>query len=94
MNTSGTVSDAVLAVEVVDGEAADAERLARIEDVGQRARAGFERHREGEALEHRAQLVDAGGHAVEPVRLAGVDRVVGIEVGQRGQRQHFAGVRR
>ena len=54
--------------------------------------AGIHRHRHGERLEGRAELVDAERRAVEPRLGRSLAGGVGVELGQRGHRQHFAGV--
>ena len=86
---------AMRGVEIVDGEAPRAQALARVDMRAERDLAGIERHRDGERLEGRAHFVGADVDAVDlgPVGLFGhVGRIVGIEVGQRFERDHFAGV--
>ena len=59
-----------------------------------RDRVVLERQREGEDLEHRTQLVDVLRHDVAGGVAAAEIARVGIEIGQRHQRQRFAGIAR
>ena len=54
--------------------------------------AGIHRHRHGERLEGRAQLVDAERRAVEARLDRAIARGIGVELRQRGHRQDLAGV--
>ena len=47
---------------------------------------------DGEHLEHRAHLVDAEADAVQPVLVERLLAAIGVVVGKRGERQHFAGM--
>ena len=92
MNTSGTVSTRCLPWKSLMVKRPTWMALVASMWSFMRHRAAVERHGEGEALEDRAQLEDAGRHAVEPVRLQRVDRVVGVVVGQRGHGHDLAGM--
>ena len=50
------------------------------------------RHRDGERLEGRAELIDAERRAVEARFGRALAGGIGVELRQRGHRQHFAGV--
>ena len=54
--------------------------------------AGIERHRQGQRLEGRAHLVDAGGQAVDAGRIVGLARIVGVVVRHRHHGDDLAGV--
>ena len=81
---------AVLGLVVADDEARHAQRLAGVVAVGHGDHAGVERHRHGKQLERRAHLVGAQRGPVEARRAGAIARVIGIEVGQRRQRQDLA----
>ena len=86
---------AMRGVEIVDGEMAGAQAVARVDMRAERDLAGIERHRDRQRLEGRAHLIGADVDAVDlrPVDLFGhVRRIVGIVVGQRLQRDDLAGV--
>ena len=83
---------AMRGVKIVNREPPVAQAVARVHMRAEIDLAGFERHRERKRLEGRTHFVDADIDAVDLGRIAHVARVVGIEVGQRFQRQHFAGV--
>src|SRR3712207_8797805 len=74
------LQEAVLALEVVDLEAAVADRAGGVVAAPHVRGAEVERHRRGEQLEGGARLVEADGGAVEgrvlvlPVGLAGAER--------------------
>ena len=84
--------NAVLAVEVVDGEAAEAHAITRIELVGQLHRATIQRPGKGHGLEGGARLEDTGGDAVERVLDQRSRRLIGVEIGHRSQGDDFAGI--
>ena len=83
---------AVLAVEVGDGELADAQPMRGIEGIGDAHGAGIERHRCGEALEGRAHLEHANRRAVHLVAVESLVPVVGVIIGDRAHRDHLPGV--
>ena len=83
---------AALAVEIVDGLVADRDRTRGVEAAFQRHLAGIQRHRRGEALEGRAHLVEAGRHAVQPVLVLRIERIVRVEIRHRRHRHHLAGL--
>ena len=74
----------------MDGVARDLERLGRVVTAGEGADAVVERHGGGEDLEQRPDLVDAERGAVEEILGPGAAGIVGVEIGQRDQRQHLA----
>ncbi|MEI9888463.1 MAG: hypothetical protein WDN08_18570 [Rhizomicrobium sp.] len=76
----------------VDRVLADPEALADGEDFVQPDGAVVERQREGQDLEHRAELVAVAGHDVLVAVVAGEMAVVGIEVGHRHHGEDLAGV--
>ena len=83
--------DAVLGVIVADVEMAVAQRAARVEGRIERDLAGVERHGDGQRLEGRAHLVDAGGEPVDVVGIERLLRIARIVVGHRHHRDDFAG---
>src|SRR4051794_20945294 len=79
-------------VVIVDLEAAVAQGGARVEARIDGELARVERHRRGQRLEGRAHLEHADVDPVDPVLFERVDRIVGVEVGQRDEPDHLAGV--
>ena len=53
--------------------------------------AGIERHGNGEGLERRTHLVDAGGQPVDAGRIERFARIVRVEIRLRNHRDNFAG---
>src|SRR5205085_10482054 len=85
----------ILAVIILDGEAADMDRMAGVVAFGHRGDAGIERHGRVKDLEHRTHLVVGEGDLVEdPVlRLGRAHRagMVRVEIRQRYHRDDLAG---
>ena len=88
----GHCQHAMGGVKIVNREPPVAQAVARVHMRAEVDLAGFERHGERKRLEGRAHFVDADIDAVDLRRIAHVARIVGIEVGQGFERQHFAGV--
>lgn len=82
----------MLAVEVVDGEATEADAEARVELVGQADRAAIQRPGHGHGLEDGAGFENAGGNAVETVLDQGGGWLVRIKIRQRCQRNDLTGI--
>ncbi len=81
----------MLALEVADGEAADADRRRGVEAVPDVDRAAVERQRRVLQLEGAARLVHAGHRAVEPLLGRGLADEVGVVVGQAHHGDDLAG---
>ena len=79
-------------VEIVNREPPVAQAVARVHMRAEIDLAGFERHGERKRLEGRAHFVDADIDAVDLGRILSAARIIGIEIGQRFERDHFAGV--
>ena len=68
------------------------QRMAGVELGSERRLAVVERHGDGEHLEGRAHLEDAGGQPVDAGGIVGLARIVGVVVRLRHQRDHLAGI--
>ncbi|MNV36279.1 hypothetical protein D3C71_1277510 [compost metagenome] len=81
-----------LAVEVLDGETADADRITRIESIAETDAARIETHGNREGLEGGTHFERAVRHAVEPAFLGTFGRVVRVVIRHGGHGEHFAGM--
>jgi hypothetical protein len=82
----------VLAVEILDRVAPDAEGAPGIERIVDDDPAGVERHGGGEALEGRAHLEDADRGAVHLVWIERFVAIVRVVVRQRAHAENLAGL--
>ena len=82
---------APLRVEVADPVPRHPDRPRRVEPVRKPHPTGFEGEGGVEDLERRPHLVDAERDPVEALRLLRSGSAVGVEIGERAHRQHFAG---
>ena len=81
----------VLGVVVADPVAADHQLAGGVEPVLEPDLAGVERRRDGQDLEHRAELVDLGEVAVEVLDPVGLAHPVRVEVRQAHHGEQLAG---
>jgi hypothetical protein len=79
-----------LAVEVIDSEGSVVDRARCVVVRAQRGLPAVEHAGDGEHLEHRAHLVDAEADAIEPLLVEGLLAMIGVVVGERGERHYFA----
>ncbi len=88
----GNRQHAMGGVKIVNREPPVAQAVARVHMRAEIDLAGFERHGERKRLEGRAHFVDADIDAIDLGRILSAARIIGIEIGQRFERDHFAGV--
>ncbi len=77
-------------MQILDGEAAGGERLAHVDHGVELGEACIERHGERDGLENGSELEGAAGDLVETCGLETHGRASGIDLRQRGRRQHLA----
>ena len=85
------VDEAAERMVVMNLEAAVMQRAACIPHRVERRLAGVERHRQRERLEGRAHFIDAGGQAIDAIRIVGLFGIVRIEIRQRHHGDDLAG---